>query len=355
MGFDQLLPVYLQYPPLGSRTDATAISILTSNNPLKFAGGLGLDHFRIGLITTVYGICGMVIQFTVFPPFARRFGVLNCLKACAIAFPIANFLIPFTALLPTLESQIAGCFGVLFIKCWASIFAFPCSTILLTNSATSLRVLGTLNGFATSFSAVGRALGPFMGGWLFSAGVEAGYVITPWWTYAAVGVIGAIPIWFLIEGEGFGGDDDQVSDEEEFDEEEEDRLRAQALEGEAEAAGRLGPELFPARSREQVEEREEEEYGGFGPLTRTTTMSSAMTLGSDIGSTGGPSRRASEVDGGPSRADGPSDRTSLSRRGSRRVMRRTSIPFGMGQAVSRRYSSNLGQSLGTSGSFNAPG
>lgn len=74
MGFDQLLPVYLQYPPLGSRTDETAMSTLTSHNPLKFAGGLGLDHFSIGLITTVYGIAGMLIQFTLFPTFARRFG-----------------------------------------------------------------------------------------------------------------------------------------------------------------------------------------------------------------------------------------------------------------------------------------
>lgn len=74
MGFDQLLPVYLQYPPLGSRTDNTFMSVLTSDNPLKFAGGLGLDHFRIGLITTVYGLVGMLIQFTLFPTFARRFG-----------------------------------------------------------------------------------------------------------------------------------------------------------------------------------------------------------------------------------------------------------------------------------------
>lgn len=91
-------------------------------------------------------------------------GILNCLKACAIAFPVANFLIPFTALLPSTETRVIGVFVVLFIKCWASIFAFPCSTILLTNSATSLRVLGTLNGFATSTSALGRAAGPFMGG-----------------------------------------------------------------------------------------------------------------------------------------------------------------------------------------------
>lgn len=77
MGFDQLLPVYLSHRPLKSRIDSTAISILTGGNPLKFAGGLGLNHLQIGLITTVYGICGMVIQFTLFPMFARRFGVSN--------------------------------------------------------------------------------------------------------------------------------------------------------------------------------------------------------------------------------------------------------------------------------------
>jgi hypothetical protein len=182
-----------------------------------------------------------------------------------------------------------------------------------------------------------------MGGWLFSAGVEAGYVIAPWWTFGVVGIIAAVPVWFLVEGEGFG-DDDLVSDEEEI-EEQEEFLRAEALEGEAEAAGRPGSELIPWR--EEVEEREET-YGGVGPLTRTTTMSSAMTLGSDEYSTGGLSRQASNVD------NGPSTQPTLSRRNSRRVMRRISIPFGMGQGISRRYSSNLGQSLGSAASYNGP-
>ena len=301
-----------------------------------------------------YGIYGMTVQFTLFPTCARRFGVLNCLKACAIAFPVANFLIPFTALLPTETTQIAGCFAILLLKCSASIFAFPSSTILLTNSATSLRTLGTLNGFATSFSSIGRALGPFLGGWLFSVGVEAGYVVAPWWMFCAVGIVSAIPVWFLVEGEGFGGDDDHVSDDEDL-EEEEERLLAEGLEGEAEAVGRPGPELVP--TGEQVEEQEEEAYGGFAPMTRTTTMSSAFSLGSDEYSINDLVRQASNLDEGPSSSGHRSrsnSRPSLGRRGSRRVMRRTSIPFGMGQAISRRYSSNLGQSFGSAGGFNAP-
>lgn len=355
MGFDQLLPVYMQYPPLKSKTEASAMTILTSNNPLKFAGGFGLDHFRIGLIVTAYAIVGMLIQFFLFPPIARRFGVLNCLKACAIAFPIAYFIIPFTALLPTTKSQVGCCFAVMMIKCVCSIFAFPCSTILLTNSATSLRVLGTLNGFATSFSAIGRAAGPAIGGYMFSIGVRHGYVIAAWWTYCLLGIIAALPVWLLVEGEGFGGDDDHVSDMED-DEEVEETLRAEALEGEAESAGKPGPQMIP--TSQQREEEEEEAYGtiGFEPITRTTTMSSALSLGSDMYEEPSGSRRASVQEGGPStqrsRGPGSGSEPALSRRNSRRIMRRTSIPFGMGsQPISRRYSSNLGQSLGTAGSY----
>lgn len=225
----------------------------------------------------------------------------------------------------------------------------PCRGLLYCIKRLLTGLSGTLNGFATSTSAIGRAAGPFLGGWLFSAGVEAGYVIAPWWTFAAVGIIAAIPIWFLVEGEGFGGDDDHVSDEEDV-EEDEESLQIQALEGGAEAAGRPGPNLIP--NQEQIEESEEDD--GVGPLTRTTTMSSALTIESED-STESQSRRPSNLGGGPSRSDSADGRPSLNRRGSRRVMRRTSIPFGMGQGISRRYSSNLGQSLGTSGGFNAPG
>lgn len=73
--------------------------------------------------------------------------------------------------------------------------------IMLTNSAVSLRVLGTLNGVATSTTAMGRAIGPAIEGWMFSVGLNSGYVILPWWTLAALAAIGAIPVWYLVEME----------------------------------------------------------------------------------------------------------------------------------------------------------
>jgi hypothetical protein len=51
-------------------------------------------------------------------------------------------------------------FALLMVKSMAGIFAFPCSTILLTNSSPTLRLLGTLNGIAVTLAAMGRAVGP---------------------------------------------------------------------------------------------------------------------------------------------------------------------------------------------------
>lgn len=329
MGYDQLLPVFMQYPSVYSGSPyATA----PNSNPLKFAGGFNLDHFRIGLVSTCYGVFGMLVQFFIFPAVARRLGILYCLKWCACIFPITYFVMPFTALLPTQKAQVGACFAVLIVKCFCGIFAFPCSTILMTNSATSLRVLGTLNGIATSVSALGRAAGPALGGTIFTLGVKQGYVIAPWWTFSALAAIAAIPVFWLEEGEGFGGDD-EVSDEEE-----EEILQAEGLEGGAENAGKPGP-VLPAQP--QTEEEQEEAYGGVGGLlSRTNTVSSAGLT--EDGSTDGTSTASRRNSLGHT----------LSRRSSRRVMRRMSIPLGMGsQGISRRYSSNLGQSLGSAGSY----
>lgn len=114
--------------------------------------------------------------------------------------------------------------GIMLVKCFAVIFAFPCSVILLTNSAVSLRILGTLNGFAVSISAVGRAVGPALGGAAFTWGLEKGYVVTPWWMLGIIAAGGAVPIWYLVEMDGFSktGGDEESDDEDVFGSEDED-------------------------------------------------------------------------------------------------------------------------------------
>lgn len=149
VAFDQLLPIFMHHPRQIPDSDNTQL-------PFKFSGGFGLGSGRIGALFTLFGIFGGFVQFVIFPPVARRYGVLRCLKFCAITFPFVFFATPYTALIQDSTTQQVAMFCIMMVKSFAGIFAFPCSTILLTNSALSLRVLGTLNGFATSISAIGR-------------------------------------------------------------------------------------------------------------------------------------------------------------------------------------------------------
>ncbi|KAL0634726.1 hypothetical protein Q9L58_006322 [Maublancomyces gigas] len=203
--FDQLLPVLMAYPP----EDPSQRQL-----PLKFAGGFGMSASQVGSFFSVFGAVGMILQILVFPPVTTRLGPLRCLRFSSLAFPIVYALVPFVVILPQ-DKQQPALFALMFIKTFSVIFAFPCSTILLTNSSPTLRLLGTLNGIAVTLSAMGRAIGPATGGLMFSRGQEIGYLILPWWILALVTFLGALPITFLVEGEGFANDKREVIEEEE--------------------------------------------------------------------------------------------------------------------------------------------
>lgn len=219
VAYDQLLPVFLHHPEQGINDPAVSL-------PFKFAGGFGINSGRIGVLSTIYGIFGLVVQFTVFPPFARKFGVLQCFKYTVLSFPVIYLLTPFTSLLPTQFTKQAVMLALMLCKGLLCVFAFPCSTILLTNSAVSLRILGTLNGVSTSISAIGRAAGPALCGFAFSIGVDRGYIIMPWWLLSVIAIFAAVPVFWLVEMEGFGNKDNEEddSDEEIDDEEGEERF-----------------------------------------------------------------------------------------------------------------------------------
>lgn len=195
VSFDQALPVFLNYPPQEHTPENTSL-------PFVFSGGFGLTHTHIGTIFAGEGIISGLVQFLVFPPLCTHFGILNCYKASVLVFPIVYILTPFTVLVEgTIMRYTALCI-LLTLKTFAVIVGFPCTTLLLTNSAKSLSVLGTLNGFATTFSALGRATGPAMTGAVFTYGVKRGMIGLPWWLIAVIAILGAVPAWTIIEGEG---------------------------------------------------------------------------------------------------------------------------------------------------------
>ncbi|KAK4250769.1 major facilitator superfamily domain-containing protein [Corynascus novoguineensis] len=197
VAYDQVLPVFLNYPRVAP--DET-----NSHLPFKFTGGFGLSSDKIGTIYTVYGIACGIVQFFLFPTLCARFGVLNCFRTATLIFPLIYLLTPYTALIQDTTARYAVFLTMMLVKGFVVIIGFPCTTILLTNSASSLRVLGTLNGFATTFSGLGRAIGPAAAGAVFSWGIRKGYAIAPWWLLATIALAGAVVPWFIEEGPGPG-------------------------------------------------------------------------------------------------------------------------------------------------------
>ena len=151
VGYDQMLPVYMSFPTMAHPP--------VPKNPLKFFGGFGLNSSEIGSILSIFGLFAVLSQFFIFPPITRRYGSLNCLRVCLGLFPLVYFFSPFAVIMKE-EFRRPFLYGLVLIKNIGGIFSFPCITILLTNSAPSLRVLGTLNGVATAVAALGRAVGP---------------------------------------------------------------------------------------------------------------------------------------------------------------------------------------------------
>ncbi|KAH6882583.1 major facilitator superfamily domain-containing protein [Alternaria rosae] len=316
--YDQLLPVFMHHPV--QLADDPTVSL-----PLKFAGGFGIESRRIGIIFTVFAISCTVCQFLLFPPIARYLGVVRCLRIAFLIFPFVFFVTPFLSLISDPVMREIAMVMLLMVRGLAGTFSFTTSTIMLTNSALSLRVLGTVNGLATSFSSFGRALGPTLGGGLFTWGVKRGYVIVPFWTMSAIALAASIPTFWLVEGKGFGGDED-INDLENTIETEEEVVENDAR-------------VPPTAWQQDDAAFSESEFGDFGDppniLSLTTTRSSVAMASDDEDN--------ASVSVGQGQSMNPLEAArSHSQTRRRKIVRRTSsIPIGMGKGF-RRYSSNLG-------------
>jgi hypothetical protein len=239
---------------------------------------------------------------------------LHAISACSTVYE-SLFVTPFVSLIPGHTAKEIVMIALLVVRGLAGTFAFPTSTIMLTNSAASLQVLGTINGVATSVSAIGRASGPAIGGGLFTWGAKRGYVIVPFWTLTVISLVASVPTWWLEEGKGFGGDDEESEDEE----------GESTLDDEETATA---PRAIP----EEAAVRSESEFGEPGAiLSYTSTRRSSAAISDEDDEINDLERRRSST-----RLQG----TRSHSRGSN-VRRRSSIPIGMGKGL-RRYSSNLG-------------
>jgi hypothetical protein len=211
------------------------------------------------------------------------------LRCCLGVLPFLYLAMPFTTLLEPQWLRESVMISVWMLKNAAAIFAFPCCTILITNSARSMRHLGTVNGITTSLGAVGRALGPTLVGAAFTWGVHHGMLLVPFWLNGLICASSWYAMFIAKEGTGFGEDGaeeellDRQGEEEFADDESEGRERkrrrrrgdvkkleefaiaSEDSEGEEEDDALLKPGRFPSARLGRTGER------GRGERTRSAT------------------------------------------------------------------------------------
>lgn len=203
MTFDAMLPTHLSAAPEEHRENWML--------PFKFVSGYSLDTKRIGVILSIQGIYSMIATVFIFPIIVRRLGALRLFRIISISYPILYITTPYLALLPE-SLRMAGVYGVVIWKCTFATMAYPSNAILLTNSAPSLLMLGTINGVAASTASLSRAFGPTVSGFLFSAGLRLGYSGLAWWCSAIISIAGAV-ISLRMSEEGGRMQTDEKSDE----------------------------------------------------------------------------------------------------------------------------------------------
>ncbi|KAI1750537.1 major facilitator superfamily domain-containing protein [Xylaria castorea] len=203
--FTNLWTLFLSSPR--STPEETAVQSL----PWVFTGGLGMPAATVGFATAILGIIGMFLQIFAYPPVHARLGTLRGFRYFMALFPVAYFLAPYLAVLPSATEPPAPASGIIIwmfmtvvqvFQVMARTVTLPASIILLNNCSPHPSVLGLVHGLGQSVSAGFRTVGPVVGGWWYGASLEAGVVGASWWAVAGVAAVGCVSSFLIYEGSG---------------------------------------------------------------------------------------------------------------------------------------------------------
>ena len=154
---------------------------------------------------------GITLQLTLYPRLSSKLGLVKSFRYSLALFPLAYFLTPFIACIPSWTAPPAPAAGipvwlgiafVLFLQVAARTFALPASILLLNNSSPHPSVLATIHGLGSSTSSAFRTIGPMVAGHWFADGLKAGMIGWAWWMVAFVSALGFIASWWVRNGSG---------------------------------------------------------------------------------------------------------------------------------------------------------
>lgn len=209
IGYNTLYPVFAQaQPPTGRNLSPEEIGL-----SLAFAGAVTI-LFQVGIFgslrekignKTTYrvGLAGFVIAFLLMPWVGYKDGSKSGDGPVTTSGKVWLWV------------ELGA---VLIIKTVAAVGGLTSALLLITNSAPSHAVLGTLNGLAQTLSAAGRAVGPFISGSLFSAATN----VRPKGEALAFGIFGGISFLGFLLSFGIRGASLEAEDWDETENEEDE-------------------------------------------------------------------------------------------------------------------------------------
>jgi MFS family permease len=207
-GFASLWIVFLS----SARSDPSSPKYKSPALPFHFTGGLAFPPSTTGFAMSILGIFGVVLQFALYPRVNARFGLVRSFQYSLFIFPIAYFLAPYLALLPSTSEAPYQATGpwvwvgisvILFLQVAARTFALPTTIILLNNCSPHPSVLGTIHGLGSSVSSTFRTVGPIASGKWYAMGLEQGIIGLGWWGITIISLVGCVSGFLVKNGTGW--------------------------------------------------------------------------------------------------------------------------------------------------------
>ncbi|ANZ73801.1 BA75_00587T0 [Komagataella pastoris] len=186
--FDEFLPVFLAYDVVRDKDGN-----LASKFPFLIAGGMGLQTPEIGTLLSTTGAAGVLVVLFIYPWVDITFNRIKALQSCLILTAVAYFAVPFLVftLPPNMPQAVSTTllYSTNILKTLASSLAFP-QVILLIHRVSPREHSAFVNGTTLSLTALARALGPFIWGYVVSISVNHEIVWLSWVLLAAVAFVG---------------------------------------------------------------------------------------------------------------------------------------------------------------------
>ncbi|SNX86339.1 uncharacterized protein MEPE_05048 [Melanopsichium pennsylvanicum] len=184
-----------------------ALMVLYLYEPIKL-GGVGFSSDSTGILLSINGLGGALVQLFLFPSIQRKVGTLRTYQLSMFAFPLSVILLPVGNLISRL-----GLGAAQEDQQWYTTLVWTCllistairvvggmafaSNMILVNQCSNLTrgtALGTLNSLAQMSSSFTRAIGPYLANTLFALSVTRGWLggQLVWLILAFLGMIGPL-------------------------------------------------------------------------------------------------------------------------------------------------------------------